>query len=135
MDFVRSCGGRPHDEPALEEVVTAIALPRRRLVRGGEAQKAQLPAQVTVLPPNRPVDLVGRCRGRPVDRAALEVLVMTDLIWGDVLRSRGLSQKSVRPAQGQVFIPNRGQYEALFEAFQFEPAGRQGLAGRALASV
>src|SRR5437899_1326108 len=54
VHFVGARGGRPEDEPALEGVIATV-LRRTRLVTGGEAEEAQLPAQVRVLAPDGPM--------------------------------------------------------------------------------
>src|SRR5438132_12099744 len=119
---MRACVGRPDDQPALEPVVTTVAFPRGRLVASGVAQETAFPSEVGPLVADGPVDLVGRRPGRPIDRATLEMLVVTDVIRGDIFGGRRLSQKSVRPSQSPVLITDRRQNHTLFKTFQLEPA-------------
>src|SRR5262249_59094998 len=96
VDLVSAGGGRPHDVPALEGVVAAV-LVRSRLITGGEAQEAQLPAQVGVLAPDGAVHLVGAGARGPVDVAVLEVVVAAVVPGGERRITHGLAQGAALP--------------------------------------
>src|SRR5207253_7649537 len=81
VNFMGARGRGPHDVSVLEGIIATV-LSRTRLVGGGVAQDAALPADAGPFAADGAVDLVsarGRC---PVDRTVLEVVVAADAVGG-----------------------------------------------------
>src|SRR5664280_2406689 len=98
---------RPEHLSVGEAVVAADTVRGHGLVRGWVAQRTELPAQCLPVRPDRPPNRMGASWGRPVHRAADEVVVPTHhVVVGGLVRARP-AQEATRAARGQVAPEDR----------------------------
>src|SRR5262245_13848140 len=107
MYLMGPCLGSPVDRPALEIVISADAVRRRRLVRDRVAEKAALPTKTCPLLADRAVDLVSPTLRRPEDCAALEMIVATNSIRRSCLVHDWVAQQTAFPSKSCPPVANR----------------------------
>src|SRR5207249_3977058 len=80
MDFVSARVGRPEDRAVLKMVVAADSVRSAGFIGYGIAEKTVFPAELRPFFLDCAVDFMSAGPGRPVDRAALEVVVPADCV-------------------------------------------------------